>query len=84
MLVTSLVDDGGWTARTEAGSKLALGRANGPFLALLLAPGRHDVRLRYMAPGFRVGAAVSLAAVLGTVLVLRFRRTRASTLRAPA
>lgn len=84
MLVTSLVDDGGWTARTGAGSKPALGRANGPFLALLLSPGRHDVRLRYTAPGFRAGSAVSLAAVLGVVLVLRFRRPRGSTLRAPA
>ena len=84
ILVTSLVDDGGWTARTEAGSKVSLGRANGPFLALLLEPGRHVLRLRYTAPGFRAGSAVSLAALLAVGLVLVLRRKRGSAIRRPA
>lgn len=84
MLVTSLVDDGGWTARTEEGAEVSLGRANGPFLALLLAPGRHVVRLRYTAPGFRVGSAVSLAALLAVGLLPGLRRPLGSTRRRPA
>ena len=84
LLVTSLVDDGGWTARTEAGSEVSLGRANGPFLALLLPPGQHAVRLRYTAPGFLGGAAVSLAALLGAAVVLVLRRRRRPALPAAA
>jgi hypothetical protein len=83
LLVTSIVDDGGWTARTAAGSDVSVGRANGPFLALLLPPGRHAVRLRYAAPGFRQGAAVSLAGFAAVALMLWLRR-RSSALASAA
>lgn len=74
LLATSIVDDGGWTARGGAGPDVSIGRANGPFLALLLPPGEHDVRLQYSAPGFREGAAVSLAALVGVAVILWSRR----------
>ncbi|MFN2385946.1 MAG: hypothetical protein ABR576_06635 [Thermoanaerobaculia bacterium] len=59
--VTSYVQDAGWSARA-GGRELPTGLANGPFLALLLPVGEYDVELRYSAPGFQTGAAVSIAA----------------------
>jgi hypothetical protein len=76
LLATSIVDDGGWTARGEAGADVSVGRANGPFLALLLPPGEHDVVLRYTAPGFRVGATISLVALFGLAIALWTERRR--------
>jgi len=72
VLTTSLVDDGGWTAR----GGVSLGRANGPFLALSLPPGEHDVDLRYAAPGFRAGAAVSLVTLVALAILVAVRRRR--------
>ncbi|HTD53383.1 MAG TPA: YfhO family protein, partial [Thermoanaerobaculia bacterium] len=62
ILVSSLVSDGGWSARDEAGTRIPVGLANGPFLALGLPPGQHRVTLAYTPPGFRLGATVSLFA----------------------
>ena len=65
LLETSLAEPGGaWRARDETGAKLVTSRANGPFLALRVRPGAHRIRLDYAPPGFRVGAAVSLASAL--------------------
>jgi hypothetical protein len=69
LLATSLADDGGWAARGD-GSKISLGRANGPFLALVLPPGEHDVVLRYTAPGFRLGATISVAGLLAFAIAI--------------
>ncbi|MEO8348082.1 MAG: YfhO family protein, partial [Acidobacteriota bacterium] len=69
LLATSIVHDGGWMARGR-GTGVSLGRANGPFLALLLPPGEHDVALRYTAPGFRLGATISLVALLAFAVAL--------------
>ena len=63
ILVTSLVQDGGWRARREGGGAIATGRANGPFLALQVPPGQHRLRLDYTPPGFRLGAWISVAAL---------------------
>jgi hypothetical protein len=76
--VSSWVQDAGWSAR--AGRRdLPTGLANGPFLALLLPVGEYDVELRYSAPGFGTGAAVSIAtgaACLGALAVLWARQRR--------
>jgi hypothetical protein len=73
-VVASLANDGGWTARDEAGRRIPTRRANGPFLGLLLPPGDHRVHLRYVAPGFREGAMLSgatLVAAAGLLLLSR-------------
>ncbi|MDQ5856796.1 MAG: YfhO family protein, partial [Acidobacteriota bacterium] len=70
LIATSIVDDGGWGARGEARATVSVGRANGPFLALVLPPGEHDVVLRYTAPGFRLGASVSVVALVALAVAL--------------
>ena len=70
MLVASLVQDGGWSARNQRGERLAAALANGPFLALSLPPGDYDVRLTYSPPGFRPGNAITLATVLALAATL--------------
>ena len=75
IVVASLVQDGGWTARDESGP-LPTGRANGPFLAIPLPAGPHRIRLSYAPPGARAGAVASLA-TLGLVLAAAALRRRA-------
>jgi len=78
--VLSVVQDGGWSARDGRGTRLELRRANGPFLAVVLPEGEHDVRLTYRSPGFGVGAAISLAAAAAAAgfLVLSRRSPEAA------
>ncbi len=80
-VVLSLVQDGGWSARTDAGADVSAYRANGPFLALRLPGGVHHVRLRYRPPGFGFGTAIS-ALTLAVILVAAGARRRGS--RVPA
>jgi hypothetical protein len=75
LLVTSLTDDGGWTAEDD-GRRIAAGRANGPFLALLLRPGEHAVRMKYSPPGFREGVWISLAGLVALSISLAAVRRR--------
>jgi hypothetical protein len=58
IVVASEVQDGGWRARDEVG-RLATGRANGPFLAVVLRPGRHRITLAYSPPGLRAGLVIT-------------------------
>jgi hypothetical protein len=78
VVVASLVQDGGWTARDES-RPLPAARANGPFLAITLPAGAHRIRLSYAPPGARAGAIVSLA-TFGLVLAAAAlgRRARSS------
>lgn len=62
-LVTSLVQDGGWSATDEDGPPPSVTRANGVFLALRLTAGDHRIRLIYRPPGFPVGLWISLASL---------------------
>lgn len=83
VLVASLVQDGGWSASDEKGTRLPTGLANGPFLAISLPPGEHSVRLRYLPPGFRTGGIVTLltlAAVLALLLLPGKTRTSPGSL----
>jgi hypothetical protein len=79
VVVASLVQDGGWTARDETGSPLPTGRANGPFLAVEVPGGEHRVRLRYAPPGSKAGTFVTLgsgAVLLAAAAARRSRRSR--------
>jgi len=77
VLFSSLVSDGGWTARDERNVRLPVTRANGPFLAVTVPRGSHRVRLRYSPPGLLPGIAVSLAsAAVALAAAPRDRRKR--------
>ncbi|MEP6471151.1 MAG: hypothetical protein ABJC28_03980 [Acidobacteriota bacterium] len=79
IVVASLVQDGGWTARDDTGRTLSTGKANGPFLAVAIPGGDHRIRLRYAPPGSKPGAAVTLltgAALLAAAVRRRVARSR--------
>ncbi len=63
-VVASLTQDGGWTARDEAGRSLPVAPANGPFLAVAVPAGDHAIRLRYRPPGFAAGLGIALVSLL--------------------
>jgi hypothetical protein len=63
-LVTSLVQDGGWSARSGEGKPITTVKANGVFLGLVLGAGEQEVRLDYSPPGFRTGLLISLMSFL--------------------
>jgi hypothetical protein len=64
LLVASLVQDGGWSARDESGLAIETSLANGPFLALRLPSGSHEVFLKYYPPGLQTGSWISMASLL--------------------
>jgi uncharacterized membrane protein YfhO len=70
LIVTSLVQDGGWSARGNSDRALEVTRANGPFLAVWITPGTTAVDLFYNPPGFRAGLAISIAAAVGIAISL--------------
>ncbi len=77
-VVLSLIQDGGWSARDDRGEIPTL-LANGPFLALRVAPGSHRIRLLYRPPGLLLGASVSaatLALLAAAAVVSRRARKR--------
>jgi hypothetical protein len=80
VVVLSLVQDGGWSARDEDGP-LPVFLANGPFLAVEVPLGEHRVRPTYAPPGWRAGVLVSLGGVaaLAGLATERARRRRRRT-----
>lgn len=79
LVVASLTQDGGWTARDESGRTLRVRRANGPFLAVETPAGEHFIRLRYSPPGFLIGLWIALASFLAGALILKPWRLARST-----
>jgi hypothetical protein len=78
-VLLSVVQDGGWSARDGRGAQLEVRHANGPFMAVIVPAGEHSVTLTYRPPGFRVGAAIALAAAValtGLALAEPRRRVR--------
>ena len=70
MLVVSIACCPGWTANVD-GSAAELMCADGAFVAVRLAPGKHTVQLMYRPTTVRLGAFLSLlcAAVLAGLTV---------------
>ncbi len=79
-LVTSLVQDGGWSARDEAGAAIGATLANGPFLALRIPEGDRRILLKYRPPGFGIGLLASAAGLLAAVAGIARARRAASSL----
>src|SRR5215208_1237339 len=93
LLASSVYQDSGWHL-LHAGAPLPTTRANGPFLAAWLPPGRGPVDLLFRPPGFLPGvlaAALALAAgaahwvrPLSPAGLPRQTRARAQTERSPS
>jgi uncharacterized membrane protein YfhO len=79
IVVTSYVNDGGWSARDEAGHSVATTWANGPFLAVAAPPGNHIVELNYWPPGFWLGFWISVATILIAMEIWISRRVGSSS-----
>ena len=66
----------GWTARLD-GESVPIHRANGVFRTVRVPAGQHRLEFVYAPLSFRLGAAISAAALLGCGLALaRARRSR--------
>jgi hypothetical protein len=72
MLVCSESHMRGWSASIDD-NPATLVQANYAFRAVEVPPGRHVIRLRYRAPGFRVGLLLSIAAIAACVIALRVK-----------
>lgn len=66
VLVVDEQFDPGWSATVD-GASVEVFKADGMFLGLQLPAGAHEVRLRYTAPGLRVGLALFVLGGLGLV-----------------
>jgi hypothetical protein len=60
---TSVVQDGGWTARSD-GIPIRVNRTHGPFLTLEVPGGSHTIRLRYLPPGMAAGFGITAATIV--------------------
>jgi uncharacterized membrane protein YfhO len=60
----------GWRARVD-GVPAPVLRANGKHRAVAIPAGKHEVVLRYVAPGFAAGVAVSLVSLVAAALLWR-------------
>jgi hypothetical protein len=85
LVVASLVDDGGWSAR-DGERPLPVERAEEILTGLRLGPGEHRVTLRYRPPGFNAGSTISLVTLVLLLgrMVLWFLRPGGRTRRAAA
>lgn len=84
-VVTSLVQDGGWSAAADGRETVELSRANGPFLALLAPAGTRRIVLRYRPPGWNAGLWIGAAtvAILAGGQVFKRRSSRKSDISRP-
>jgi hypothetical protein len=64
LLVIAEQWDPGWSASVD-GRPAEVVLADGMFLGVEIGPGRHDVELRYTAPGLRLGVVLTLLGLIG-------------------
>ena len=72
ILFTTIPYEDGWKVYID-GERVETENAQETFLAVRAEAGEHTVKLKYSAPGFGAGLAVSLIAVAG-VLIFAFRK----------
>ena len=75
LLVVSQAWAPGWHAWID-GSPAEVLRTNGVVQGVAVPAGRHEVTLRYRAPGLRLGFIVSLLTLIGLISTMAFLRVR--------
>ena len=79
LVATSLPSPEGWRASTEGGRRLSAVVVNGAFFGFVVPPGRHDVTLRFVPPGFLEGLWIgAFAALVCAALLIHERLTSRS------
>lgn len=68
MLFFSIPYSSGWKAYID-GEESELYKANIGFMAVLVEEGKHNIELRYETPGFKVGLACSVVAIIMLIVV---------------
>ena len=63
----------GWTA-SDNGNPIKIEKVNGMFLGICLDKGRHKIKLDYITPGIKAGAAISGISVIIFVVLWRRRK----------
>jgi len=78
LLATSLTQPYGWSATTN-GETLRTLTINHAFLGVVIPPSVHNVTLRFVPPGFRLGLVlfgIAATAVIALLAWPRFRRSK--------
>ncbi len=79
LLAVTEQHDPGWSAEID-GEAAEIVKVDGFMLGVLVPAGTHDVTFRYLAPGLRAGAVVSIVALLVVAFLLAWRaRDRRAT-----
>ena len=75
VLFTTIPYDQGWTVEVD-GKKVQTEKAGDTFLALRLDAGHHEVKMRYVSPGFKTGLLISAACWAFFLLLCHIWRKR--------
>lgn len=67
----------GWKA-TDNGTSVKIEKVNGMFIGIHLDEGKHQIKLNYITPGLKAGAAVTVFSVIVLILVGRKRKKQNS------
>lgn len=71
VLMTSLPYDGGWEIFID-GEKVKTVKAAGYLTCADITQGNHEIEMRYTVPGIKTGALLSLAGIIGFVLIVNY------------
>lgn len=76
MLCVSVPYSDGWSAYVD-GEKVPIYRVNDLFIGLETSQGMHNIELKYVTPGLKLGIGVSILSIL--VIILLMIKYRIST-----
>ena len=81
LMFTSIPYDKGWTVKVD-GKEVKTEKVAGAFLGIRLEEGQHEIRMRYVSPGFIPGLLISIVSwgifVLLMVLIRRKKRQKSN------
>lgn len=73
----SVPNDPGFTARLDGNRELKIYRANLGMMAVVVPPGNHSIDFRYVTPGLKIGALLSLIGlIISAWIVIQDRKRK--------